>query len=551
VLAAPVLAAILVTIGRVLGWRGVDVAAQVHRIDAIRSSGFGLWDPQWYGGHWTLDYSVLYPLLASLVGVAVMTVLSAAGAALAFDRLARPHFAGGAGVAASLLFAAGTVVQSSIGQLPFLTGEAFGLAACWGFSRRHTAVAALLALATSLCSPLAGGFVALALTAWALSRWRPGDRLAGLVPAAVVVVAAVGPVVATAVLFPGQGNMPYPAVDWAWEMVVAAGIWLAAGRTEPAIRLGAMLFMAAATFAVAVPTPLGGNIGRLEDILAVPLAVALLWTRWRVVLPVALVPLVLSQWSPAWTAITTDPGQPSTHRAFFTPLDAALRGFSAAGPAGRVEVVPTKFHWEAAYVAPVMALARGWERQLDVSDNPIFYRSDELAPASYRSWLLNNGVRFVALANAPLDMAGQSEGRLVASGTVPGLRLIWQSAGWRLYSVAGSQGIVQGPAVLVRASGDQVVVAARAAGSVLVREHFTSDWSLSKGAGCISRSPASWISVDVPGPEVFTLDVSLFASSQPRCAVVAASAGGRSDAGAHISEATRNPMWPVVRSIPS
>ncbi len=524
-LAAPVLAAVLVTIGRILGWRGVDAAAQVHRIDAIRHSGFGLWDPQWYGGHWTLDYSVLYPLLASLVGASVVAVLSAAGAALAFDRLARPHFPAG-GMAASVLFAVGTVVQSAIGQLPFLTGEALGLAACWAFSKRRPAVAAVLALATTLSSPLAGGFVALALAAWVLARWRAGDRPASLVPAAVVIAAAVGPLIATAVLFPGEGDMPYPKVDWAWEMIVAAGILLAAGRAEPAIRWGAVLFMVAATCAVAVPTPLGGNIGRLEDILALPLAVALLWTRWRVVLPLAVVPLVLSQWSPAWAAITTDPGQPSTHRSFFTPLDTALQRYSAAGPAGRVEVVPTEFHWEAAYVAPVMALARGWERQLDVADNPIFYRSDELGPASYRGWLLNNGVRFVALATAPLDMAGQAEGRLVSSGTVPGLRLIWRSANWRLYSVSGSQGIVEGPAVLLRATGGQVTVAARAAGPVLIRERFTSDWTLSKGVGCVSRSPASWISVDVPRPEVFTLDVSLFARSQSRCAGVAASGPG-------------------------
>ena len=439
VLVAPVFAAVLVRDRPGPGLEGVDAAAQVHRVDAIRNSGFGLWDPQWYGGHWTLDYSVLYPLLAALLGVSVVAVLSAAVAALAFDRLARPHFPAG-GMAASVLFTVGTVVQSAIGQLPFLTGEALGLVACWAFSRRRWAVAAVLAFATTLCSPLAGGFVALALAAWASSRWRAGDRPASLVPAAVVVAAAVGPLIATAVLFPGEGDMPYPTVDWAWEMIVAAGILLAAGRAEPAIRWGAVLFMAAATCAVAVPTPLGGNIGRLEDILALPLAVALLWTRWRVVLPLAVVPLVLSQWSPAWAAITSDPGQPSTHRSFFTPLDAALQRFSAAGPAGRVEVVPTEFHWEAAYVAPVMALARGWERQLDVADNPIFYRSDEFGPASYRAWLLNNGVRFVALANAPLDMAGQAEGRLVSSGTVAGLRLIWQSADWRLYSVSGSRG---------------------------------------------------------------------------------------------------------------
>ncbi len=102
-------------------------------------------------------------------------------------------------------------------------------------------------------------------------------------------------------------------------------------------------------------------------------------------------------------------------------------------------MVPTEYHWEAAYVAPVMPLARGWERQLDVADNPIFYRSGALAAGTYRAWLLDDGVTFVALPDAPLDSAGQAEGRLVSSGQVPGLDLIWRSAHWRLYSVAGSQ----------------------------------------------------------------------------------------------------------------
>ena len=77
--------------------------------------------------------------------------------------------------------------------------------------------------------------------------------------------------------------------------------------------------------------------------------------------------------------------------------------------------------------------------------------------------------------------------------------------------------------MLLRATGDRVVIAARAAGPVLIRERFTPDWTLSKGVGCVTRSPGSWISVDVPRPEVFTLDVSLFARSQSRCAPVAAS----------------------------
>jgi hypothetical protein len=517
VLIAPVLAAMVVGLSRLLGWQGVDYAAQIYRVDTFRAHGFVLWDFQWYAGNWTVNYSVLFPPLASVTGVAGITILSAAGAALAFDLLAVGHF-GRPGRVASIVFAVGTVVPAAIGQLPFLTGAAFGLWACWAVARRRWGLAAGLALASALCSPLAGAFVALAIAAWALARWRTGQRDRQTLSATIVIAAAAVPVVVTAVLFPGTGAMPYPPVDFAWEMAVAAGLWLAAGRHEPILRTGVALYAALATVAVAVPSPVGGNVGRLEDALALPLAVALLLPRWTVLLPLASVPLILSQWGPAWGPISgAAESLPSTHRSYFSPLDAALKQYSAREAAGRVEVVPTEYHWEATYVAPVVPLARGWERQLDVADNPLFYRPGALDAPTYRAWLVNQGVTFVALPDAPLDPAGQAEGRLVASGRVPGLHLIWRSAHWRLYSVAGSAGIVAGPAQLVSATGGQVLVAADRPGQVLIRIRYNSDWVLASGSGCIRRADGSWIGVDAYQPELLKLKLSLLGGGKDAC----------------------------------
>jgi hypothetical protein len=518
VLIAPLLAALVVGLSRLLGWQGVDYAAQMYRVDSFRAHGFALWDFQWYAGNWTINYSVLFPPLASTLGVTAVTVFSAAGAALAFDRLAVGHF-GRPGRIASIVFAVGTVVPAAIGQLPFLTGTAFGLGACWALSRRRCGLASALALASALCSPLAGAFVAMAVAAWLLTRWRAGPRNRQLLSAGIVMISAAAPVAATAVLFPGTGAMPYPFVDFVWEMVIAAGLWLAAGRQEPVLRMGLALYAATATVAVAVPSPVGGNIGRLEDAFALPLAVALLLPRWTVLVPLVSVPLVLSQWGPAWGVMSgAAAAQPSTHEAYFAPLDAALRHYSAGAPAGRVEVVPTEYHWEAAYVAPVMPLARGWERQLDVADNPVFYRPGALSADTYRSWLLDNGVTFVALPDAPLDSAGQAEGRLVSSGRVPGLRLIWRTAHWRLYSITGSPGIVTGPAQLLSADDGQVVVDAVRPGPVLIRIRYSSDWVLSYGSGCIRRGDGSWITVDVYRAELFKLRLSLLGDGSDACA---------------------------------
>ncbi len=521
---APLLAAAAVAVGQLLGWRGVDVPAQLYRVSSFRAHGLTIWDSQWFGGHWTLNYSVLFPALAGLAGVALVTVVAAAVAALAFDRLAVAHLGVG-GRPAALVFAVSTVVQSAIGQLPFLAGEALGLCACWAASRHRWGPAAVLAAGTSLISPLAGAFVMVAMTAWALSRLSAPDptarRADGLAGPTLVTLAALVPIGASAVLFPGQGRMPYPALDYAWEMAIAAALWAMAGRRYRTVRVGVLTFAAAATAAVLVPSAVGGNIGRMEDILALPLAVALLWPRGavgrRLVLPMVAVPLVLSQWGPAWAAMTTDAAQPSAQRSYFAPLVTALTQTAAGGPAGRVEVVPTKFHWEAAYVAPEVPLARGWERQLDEADNPLFYgAAADLNVSSYRAWLVDNGVRFVALADAPLDFSGMAEGRLVAAG-VPGLRLVWRSAHWRLYLVDSSSGIVAGPAHLVSAQGGRVVVSTPVPGPVLVRVRYSRNWQLTSGAGCIAPAPAppgiqgggTWVQVVTPVAERFTLRVSL------------------------------------------
>lgn len=511
---AALLAALAVAVVEATGRRGVDLAASVYRVDRFRQHGFALWDPSWFGGHWTLGYSVLYPPMAAALGMAVLTVLSAAASALAFDRLARPTLGPG-GWPASLVFAAGTVVPAAIGQLPFLAGEAFGLLALWALGRRRWAVAAGLALLSTLTSPLSGAFVALAAVAWAVAD-RPGWR-ARAVPAAVVAAVSLAPTAATAVLFPGEGPMPYPVTDYLWEVAVAAGVALLAGRAFPAVRAGAALFVLAATFAVVVPSALGGNVGRIEDVVALPLAVGLAWSRVRALAPLVAVPLALSQWVPAWGALTSIPAAPSASVAFFVPLDRALLRQEAHGPPGRVEVVPTAYHWEAAYVAPTMPLARGWERQLDEADNPLFY-AGRLTAASYRAWLVDNGVRFVALPSAPLDMAGRAEGALVSSGRVPGLDLVWSSPGWRLFAVAGSPGLTSGPARLVRASGSRVVLRATAAGRVLVRIRYTPDWTVTGGAGCVARG-GPWTEVEVPRPEQVTLTLSVLQRAGPVCPV--------------------------------
>ena len=101
--------------------------------------------------------------------------------------------------------------------------------------------------------------------------------------------------------------------------------------------------------------------------------------------------------------------------------------------------------------------ARGWERQLDIAYNPIFY-SDPLTAATYRTWLHANGVKFVALPDARLDDSSLGERALITGG-LPYLHEVWHDAHWRVWSVDGFGGLVDGPATLQSMSPDRVTLA--------------------------------------------------------------------------------------------
>jgi hypothetical protein len=491
--AAPALAVAVAVTAGLLGWRGVDLPAQLYRVGLFQRQGLTLWDSQWYGGHWTLNYSVLFPPIAGTIGVPLTEILGVAVAALAFDRLVIGYFGPSARLG-SVVFALGTLVQIGIGQLPFLLGEAAALAAFWAATRHRWALAAVLALAASLTSPEAGAFLALALAAWLVASW-PRHRAALLG----AIVATALPVAITAVLFPGQGSMPFPSFDFVAEGTVFLVAALVIPRTAPAFRVATGLYLLAFAACFALPTPLGGNIERLGETLGVPLATCLLWPLRRLALALVAVPMTLMQWGPAVTAVTANRSNPAAQRSYFEPLINYVEAHD--NPAGRVEIVPTALHWEVAYAAPVLPLARGWERQIDTADNPIFYTPGALTAPSYRTWLVDNGVRFVALPDVNLDYAAVGEGALVSAG-VPGLRQVWENAAWKVYTVVGSSGLVSGPARLVSLKGGEIDLAVTAPGIVHIKERYSRDWAVVSGSGCTSEDVGGWLSVKAlqPGP---------------------------------------------------
>ncbi len=501
-LVAPALAVALALVAILTHAQGVDVAAATYRVELFARSGLTLWDSQWYGGHWTFNYSVIFAPIGWLTGIPLMEIFCVAVAAWAFDRLAVARF-GRSGRIAALVFAAGTIVQVSIGQEPYLLGETIGLVALVAAHARRWPLAMALAVACALASPLTGGFMALAALAWMVGVW-PEHRwaLVGLAAAATV------PVGALELLFPGQGMMPFATLNFIGMTLgcLALGAVVAV-RRDRALTAGIALYAAALVFTYAVPSAIGANITRLGISFGVALVVALAGEsrRGRTLLVAAAVPIALAQWVPAIGPLT---GQfsPSMRAAYFNPLLRFLH--RADRPLGRVEVVPTAFHWEAAYVAPEFPLARGWERQLDTANNSIFYVAGKLNASSYRTWLFTNGVRFVALPDVALDYAAKAEARLVRHG-VPGLTLVWHSAHWRVYSVAGAPGIVSGPARLVSEDGAQVVLTATRPGSIVVRERYVPAWHVTQGNASVSAARGGWLRVRVNRPGRVELRIAL------------------------------------------
>ena len=108
-----------------------DLAAQVFRTELFQHAGLAIWNGSWYGGHYTLTYSVLFPPLAALIGPQLVGTISVVASAYLFDRLVRDRW-GEAARWATLWFAAGVVTLLADGQLTFALGVAFGLASLRG-----------------------------------------------------------------------------------------------------------------------------------------------------------------------------------------------------------------------------------------------------------------------------------------------------------------------------------------------------------------------------------------------------------------------------------
>jgi hypothetical protein len=434
---------------------------------------------------------VLFPAVAAALGPQLAAGLAVVGATALFEILTRGRFGTRAWIGA-LWFAVGAAAELFSGRLTFALGLLPALGAVLALARGRAALAGLLGVVTALVSPVAALFAALAGLAAAvaaLARGRPAraglaQRVrarAGAVGVGITTaVASLAPIVVLAVVFPEGGVEPF-AFSALWPILVIAALMLVTvPRDASTLRAGVILYAVGCVLAYAIPTAVGSNAVRLGTLVAGPVAALLLWDRRPVALGLVLVPLLYLQTQAAFRDVSEASG-PATTAAYYRPLLGFLS--RETGAPFRIEIPFTAVHWEAYEVAPKFALARGWERQLDIKDNALFY-DRRLSPARYEAWLHRVAVRFVTVPDASLDYSARAEVALIDRGLAY-LRLVWRSRHWRVYAVSDPTPIVTGAAL--RALGpDSLTIAAPGRTRVELRVRFTPYWALSGGAGCVA-----------------------------------------------------------------
>jgi hypothetical protein len=474
--------------------RVADLPAGEFRGELFGREGLTLWNNAWYAGHHTLGYSVLLPPLVWLLGSPVAVgVVSALACAALFEPLARAHFGEGARYGTALL-GAGTASLLFTGRIAFAAGAAIGLGALLALQRGRPGLAAALAAACSLTSPVAGVFLGLAGTALALAgRRREGAWMA---------IFALIPPAALALAFPTGGSHPFVTSSFLPTLILA-GLFLAVvPARERVLRAGAVLYALAASGSYLIDTPFGGNVVRLGQLFGAGVLACVLAThdpgRARRLAGAALLgALLVWQWHTPYIELKRLVGNRSVESRYYAPLLEFLD--RQGGEPWRVEIPPTRNHWETAEVAPRFPLARGWERQLDIRHNGLFYDGGFDAER-YRRWLTEHGVRFVALPDALLDRSAHDERRLIESRP-PYLVERWRSEHWRVYEVALPRPLaIPRPgerARLAQLGSDSFVVDFREPGEALARVHWSPHWWA--GGACVERE-GEWTRVSTTRP---------------------------------------------------
>lgn len=495
-----------------------DLAALTFRVHLFSSDGFSLWDNNWYGGHYLPSYSLIFPPMAALLGVRVTGALAVASSTALFWQIVRGHRSLRVPLA-TMLFVLGATGDLFIGRVAFAVGISFALASVFSVMRGQRLWCAVFSLACAATSPVAAAFLVLVAFADLLANRTPAR-------AAVLALPAISLTSMILLLFPEAGYEPFALTS----LLAAAGasitVLLLVPPDERMVRYTAALYLLALLLAYFLRTPMGSNAVRfgilfapaalvghvsLDDVRRVLTHARL--TRGPVCRPARCHPISGSRRIPASILALASTAlvlwqlngpvaqsvqaslSPSSSYRFYLPAIRYLEGRTRRKPT-RIEEVFTSSHWDATILGQHFLLARGWDRQLDTRYNPLFYEG-HLSAFAYHSWLLENGVQFVLLPNAPLDFSSVQEAFLLRNG-LKFLRLVMHTTSWHIYEVRGARSLTTGPGYLTGVDGDGFSIRVIHAGRLVVRIHYTPYWQVTSGSAAITSTKSGWTQIAAP-----------------------------------------------------
>jgi hypothetical protein len=478
---APLLTAVLCAIVAAAGFRGGDYPAQDYRAFMFGAHGFLIWDVNWYGGHALLGYSVLFPAVGWFLGTVPATAIACITSTALFGRLVGPAESWPV-VVSRLWFAVFVVGDLIVGRAPFACSVTAALATVLAVRARRPWAAAAAAIIASLFSPLGAAFLLLVGAAWLPSLgWRRAAPFAGAFAGLAVTMVA------------GDGGVfPFPWTAFVAQIaLVTIGLVVTPGH-ERELRRMLWLYGACCVLFFFVPNPIGGNMARFAGIMIGPVAALVLWRARRVrALLVLAVPLLIFQLLPIASAVASAAGDPSTKPQYYVGMLNFLDAHQ--NPLGRVEIPFTRDHWEARYVAERVPLARGWERQVDLSRNAVLYQP--LTATAYEQWLHDNAVSYVALPTAPLDQGGQAEKALLKHAP-SWLKPVYSDSQWRIWQVVGATLIASGVAPMTELTVSSFTLMARGPGVTFVRLRYSPYWHVdTPAAACVAPAAGGWTTV--------------------------------------------------------
>ncbi len=309
-----------------------DLAAASYRSDLFARVGFTLWDNSWYGGHHLLAYSLLAPALGALVGPQLLAALSMTLATALFAALIDGHFTKQATRIAATAFALGASIELLSNRVPFDLGLAIGLGALLLAQRGRPALALALAVLSSLASPVAGAFLALAFLAWALAgperAWPAALTLAALAPIGLLELA-----------FPEGGTQPFVASAFYPALAGVLAIAVLIGREQRVLRVGALLYALALTGAFLLRRPSAATPTGSARCSRAPLAACVLLggsavgRRPRLLLVLAPLLLYWQANAPVSDFVAAASKDPAVNASYYAPLLGELRALGVGyGP---------------------------------------------------------------------------------------------------------------------------------------------------------------------------------------------------------------------------